>query len=261
MKHNIKIFGILLALTAIISACKKNSFFTSERSSNEGMAQVKLGYFSAYTVAPTTILYINDKPVSHPLTAAISFPGGGLNMGGSLNGDYLLVKPGSNKIEGFVPVPLTNNIAYKLFEFNQSFDANKSYTFFITDTAANTTGFSIVDEKTVPDSGYARIKFVNAMPNEPALDLYKGANVATAVAIATNVNFKSASDYIDIPIMSDSFYIRAAGSSPTSNPLARRLFSASNFTNQRIYTILGRGYSGVTTPTTLRPELSAIVNQ
>jgi hypothetical protein len=259
MKNNIKIFGLLMAFTVILSACKKNSFFTSERGNNNGMAQVKLAFFSAYAVAPTTILYINDKAVSNPLTAPISFPGGGLNMGGSLNGDYLLVKPGSTKIEGFVPVPLTNNISYKLFQFSQSFDANKFYTYYITDTAANAVGFSIEDEKTIPDSGYVRMKFVNAMPNVPALDLYKGANVNVAVAVATNINFKAASAAFDVVAQADSFYIRAAGSAPTSNPIARRFFTP--LSNQRIYTIVSRGYSGVTTPTLLQPNISAIINQ
>lgn len=257
MKFNIILPSTLLLLSALLG-CEKNTYQVTERTSNDGSAQVKLGFFSAYTVNPNTILYVNDVPVSNTLAAPISFPGGGLNMNGLSNGDYLFVKPGAVKIQGFRPVPATGNIMTKLFEFNQPFAANINYTFYITDTAANTTGFALEDTKVKPDSGFARFKFVNIMPNVTAVDLYKGANVATATLIQGNVNYKTASPSFDLPLpISDSFYIRPAGAATTTQPIARRFFPLSN---QRIYTMLSRGYNG-STLATLAPNISVIVNQ
>lgn len=258
MKYKLIIPAILIA-GLFFWGCEKNSFNVTERTSSAGSAQIKLGYFSAYTVQPSTILYINDKPVSNALTAPIGFPGGGFNMGGSSNGDYLWVTPGTVKIQGFTPIPGTGNLMTKLFEFSETFSADNSYTFFITDTGANTKGFQVPDTKTAPDSGFCRIKFVNAIPNLAALDLYKGTNNTVATLFAGGVAFKGYTQTFDITFPTDSFFIRPAGASPTTAPIARRAF-ASNLTNKRIYTLLARGYNGATA-TNLLPNLSVLVNQ
>jgi hypothetical protein len=256
MKHKI-INTVFLLCIIILAGCKKNTYKVVERTNSEGGALVKLGYFSAYSVAPNTILYVNDAPVSNTLTAPFSYPGGGLNMGGLSNGDYLFVTPGTAKIQGFRPVPGTGNIMTKLFEFNQAFNVNTNYTFFITDTAANTAGFSVEDGKAKPDSGFARIKFVNAMPNV-AIDLYKGTNNTTATLYQANIAYKASTASFDLPVpVVDSFFIRTAGDAATTVPMARRAFT---LTNQRIYTMLSRGYKG-STLATLAPNLSVIINQ
>lgn len=257
MKHKVAI-SIFVLFAIMFVSCKKNTYKVVERTASDGSAQVKLGYFSAYTITPNTILYINDVPVSNTLAAPISFPGGGLNMGGLSNGDYLFVTPGTVKIQGFRPVPGTGNIMTKLFEFSQTFNANTNNTFFITDTAASTVGFNIEDTKVKPDSGLARFKFVNAMPNVAAIDLYKGTNNATATLYLSNIAYKAASASFDLPVpVVDSFFIRPAGAASTTLPIARRAFA---LTNQRIYTMLARGYNG-STLTTLAPNISVIVNQ
>jgi hypothetical protein len=257
MKHKISI-SIFVLFAIILVSCKKNTYKVVERTSNEGSAQVKLGYLSAYSVAPNTILYINDLPVSNTLVAPFGFPGGGLNINGSTNGDYLFVTPGTVKIQGFRPIPATGNIMTKLFEFSQAFSANTNYTFYITDTSASTAGFSIEDTKTKPDSGFARFKFVNAMPNVAAIDLYKGTNNTTATLYQSNIAYKAASASFDLPVpVIDSFFIRPAGAASTTVPMARRPFT---LTNQRIYTMLARGYNG-STSATLVPQLSVIINQ
>lgn len=259
MKFKLLIYTAIFSTALICCSCKKNSYKITDRISSEGSAQVKLGYFSAYVVLPSTILYINDNPVSNTLTAPIGFPGGGFNTGGSSNGDYLWVTPGQTKVQGYTPVPATGNQRTKLFEFTSNFEANKFYTFYITDTATTTAGFSVPDDKTAPDSGFAKIKFVNCIPNVAALDLYKGANNTTATLFAGNIPYKGYSADFSIPLPSDSFFIRPAGAAVTTNPIARRAF-ASNLTNRRIYTLIARGYSGATA-TNLLPNLSVVVNQ
>jgi hypothetical protein len=260
MKQKIFLSFAFLIVTIAIISCKKNTYAVTERTSNEGSAQVKIGYFSAYTLAPATILYVNDRPVSNTLGAPISFPGGGLNMNGSLNGDYLLVPPGVAKIQGFNPIFGTGNIRTKLFEFTANFNANTNYTYYVTDTSTSTSGFSVEDIRLKPDSGFARFKFVNAIPNVTAIDLYKGVNNTVATLFRANIPFKGFSADFDLLVpVSDSFFIRPAGALATTLPIARRAFLAS-LTNQRVYTLLARGYNGATA-TNLLPNLSVIINQ
>lgn len=253
------ILTTLLAAMILLGSCKKNSYNLTERTSSEGSAQVKLGYFAAYTVLPSTILYINDKPVSNTLTAPVGFPGGGFNTGGSSNGDYLWVTPGSTKIQGFTPIPGTGNQMTKLFEFTESFEANKFYTFYITDTSTNTKGFSVPDDRTAPDSGFVRMKFVNCMPNVAAIDLYRGTNNTVATVVASNIAYRGYSASFDVPTPTDSFFIRPAGAAASTPPIQRRAFAA-NLTNKRIYTLVARGYNGATA-TNLAPQLSVVINQ
>jgi hypothetical protein len=259
MKQKLIITLTFFTVALVFWSCKKNTYFVTERVSSAGSAQVKIGYFSAYTVLPNTILYINDKPVSNTLVAPVGFPGGGFNTNGLSNGDYLWITPGATKVQGFTPVPGTGNLMTKLFEFNETFLVDQFYTFYVTDTAANTKGFSVPDERLAPDSGFARIKFVHAMPNVPALDLYKGATNATAVIIKSNIPYKGYSSSFDAALPTDSFFIRPAGAAATTAPITRRAFAAS-LTNRRIYSLVARGYSG-STATNLAPQLSVVINQ
>ncbi len=259
MKYKLIITAAFISAVLLITGCKKNSYFVTERISSEGSAQVKIGYFSAYTVLPNTILYINDKPVSNTLVAPVGFPGGGFNTLGSSNGDYLWVTPGSAKIQGFTPVPATGNLMTKLFEFTDNFEVNKFYTFYVTDTGANTKGFTVPDDRGAPDSGFARLKFVNAMPNVQAIDLYRGANNGVATIIQSNVQYKGYSASFDVPLPTDSFFVRPAGAAASTPPIVRRAFAA-NLTNKRIYTLVARGYNG-STATNLAPQLSIVINQ
>jgi Domain of unknown function (DUF4397) len=251
--------AILLTLSTavlIMNSCEKNSFKVRDMTYPENQAFVKVGLFTAYNTNQPIRVQINGETVSNELLYPISFPGGGLNMNGSLNSDYLMITPGNAKVELYVMNQGTPKPISKLHESNVPLEAGKRYTLFLTDTAQNIAAFAVNDDTNAPDSGFARLKFVNGMPNVPALDLYKGSSVATATLIAGNVAYKGASDYVNVPAGSDSFYIRPAGSPATSTPIVRRLFALSN---QRIYTILSRGYNGATGNRI--PHLSAIVNQ
>jgi len=150
--------GVLL-LT--IYSCEKNTFAVSERTKPTGLAFVKIGYFSATNVNTPVLGYINNVRVTNALAQPISFPGGGLNMGGSSNADYLQVTPGSNIFDFYVPVTGTAVPTSKYFSTTQSFEADKKYTLFITDTSTNTTAFVVSDDAATPDSGFAKIQFAN----------------------------------------------------------------------------------------------------
>ena len=252
-KYTLAVGVILLTMYS----CEKNTFAVSERTKPSGVALVKIGYFSATNVNTPVLGYINNVRVTNVLAQPISFPGGGLNMGGSSNADYLQVSPGSNIFDFYVPVPGTAVPTSKYFSTTQTFDADKKYTLFITDTAANTTAFVVSDDAATPDSGFARIKFANAIPGSNSVDLYKGPTLGTSTLLKSDIKYKTATEYFDIPSGTDSFFVRLAGAPTTAAPIVRRGFPLAN---QRIYTMFGRGYIGQTS-TTRGINLSVIVNQ
>jgi uncharacterized protein DUF4397 len=252
-KYTLVVGVVLLTLYS----CEKNTFAVSERTTPTGVALVKIGYFSATNVNTQVLGYINNVRVTNVLAQPISFPGGGLNMGGSSNADYLQVTPGSTVFDFYVPVAGTAVPTSKYFSTTQNLVADKKYTLFITDTAANTTAFVVSDDAATPDSGFARMKFANAIPGSNSVDLYKGPTLATSTLLKPDIKYKTATDYFDVPSGTDSFFVRLAGAPITTAPIVRRGFPLAN---QRIYTMFGRGYIGQTS-TTRGINLSVIINQ
>jgi hypothetical protein len=249
----------LCAVVLLMAGCEKNSFKVRESTYPEGQALVKIGLFTAYNVNSPIRVAINGQVLSNELLYAIPFPGGGFNTGGLSNADYLMIAPGAAKVELFTMNPGTPKPFAKIHESTVNVEANKRYTLFLADTAGASSSIAswVVNLDTpTPDSGNAKVNFVNAMPNLPAVDLYKGTNATTATLLVGNIAYKAASDYVLVPPGTDSFFIRPAGAAVTSTPVARRSFA---FSNQRIYTIFSRGYNGTTG--NRAPNLSAIVNQ
>src|SRR5215208_6648582 len=95
---------VAVAMLIVLHSCEKNTFHISQRSTPAGVAFVKLGFFSATNIANPVFGYINGERVTNVLVQPIAFPGGGLNMGGSSNADYLGVTPGSTAFDFYVPV-------------------------------------------------------------------------------------------------------------------------------------------------------------
>jgi hypothetical protein len=247
----ISLLTILVFL--IFTSCKKNTFNAVQRADIEDKALVKLGLFNAPTVALNLLAYDNGERISGALALPYPFPGGGFNTSGSSNGDYLALNPGSNKFEFYTTNPGTVNLITKFFETTQTFDANKKYTVYTTDTAANATAITAVDDAVAPDSGFSRIRFINLMPNAASVDFYKGTTL-----LKKDISYKTYTEFFDIAPGSDSFSVRIAGSAPGSalSALAYRVIAP---TNKRIYSFLSRGYVGQTG--NRAPNVSAIVNQ
>lgn len=252
-----KILPLSFVLLMAMTGCEKSGFKITERNPPPaGAALVKVAFLSATTNTFNVLVYLNGERVSYPLPYNTPFPGGGLGTGGSNNSDYLIVTPGNTKVELNVPVTGTPVIASKYYETTANFEGDKRQTLFIADTGANIASWKVNVDGTAPDSGFAKIQFVNALPNLASLDLYKGANQTAATLVVPDIKYKGASDYVNVPFGTDSFFIRPAGAAATTLPIGRGRIATAN---QRLYTVYSRGYNGATG--TRAANISAIINQ
>lgn len=241
---------LLIICIVALAGCKKNGYHITERDIITDAAKLKVGYFSASIANQGVQIKVNGVRMSNNLVNPTAFPGGGLNMTGSNNSDYLQLAPGETNIGIAVPKAGTDVDSVEVFSFAQPLEANKRYTLFITDTLPNVTGIMVQDDTDAPDTT-ARIKFIQLMPNVPAVDFYQRSKL-----LAANVAYKTVTEYMDITAGSDTFLIRAAGSGPAGAVIATRVIATSR---QRIYTFLSRGYRGSTG--TRAPNVSAIIIQ
>lgn len=236
---------ISLACCALLAGCDKNTLYTSEYTPvSETTAQVKVIFTSPYKSNPRYQINLNGQRASTVLTATgtalniTPYPGGGLNTGGNSTADYLLVPAQQNTISIAIPKTNSNVDSVQLATSSNTFTAMKKYSLYFADTAANTTSVLIEDSLSRPDSGYARYKFVNLVPDMPGVDLYLG-----TVKVAGNIAYKGASPTFLVPTNNSStvWSIRDTGG---STALASYT-NASTIQNQRVYTVIARGYKSM----------------
>jgi hypothetical protein len=129
----------------------------------------------------------------------------------------------------------------------------------ITDTAATTQTFLTEESFVRPDTALARYRFVNLMPNVPAVDLYYGVSATDQsldTLIVGNVSYLSVSNEIKLKsAQAKTWKIRPAGAAISAANILGSYTSSSTFLNQRVYTIFASGYAGKTT-TVQKPYVS-----
>ncbi|MFL5743041.1 MAG: DUF4397 domain-containing protein [Niastella sp.] len=250
-----KIFINTLAFVAILFACtgceKKTERVADFAPPGSDQAFLKVNYASAYQKSSSVQLKINDIRVSNPFTYAYPFPGGGLNTQGSSDPTYFAVAPGKVGISISYPKLNSNVDSLVLYSGTVNLEANKHYTFHIADTAANTQGILMNEDFVAPDADGSKYRFVNLMPNLPALDLYFGSTL-----VAANVPYKGSSPYFTLlrTTTPSQWAIRPAGAAATSTPLTTYTVAPATYSipYQRELTVFARGYSTITGTTDVR---------
>jgi len=245
-----------LVVMGVLASCTKNELnITGSTVVDNSSTQVKVFFVSAYRSNPAHQININDVRVSNVLTTATPFPGGGLNTGGGSTADYLAIKPGDNKFSVSVPKKGTNTDSVVLAAGTNTLEGGKKYSLYVTDTAANTSFVLVQDTLARADSGFVKYKFVNLIPDQAAIDLYIG-----TVKVASNIAYKAVSASFTLPSnnASTSWTIKAAGG--TAN-IGSAYSSATTISNQRVFTIVARGYSKITSSSDPRyPKVSFSFN-
>lgn len=250
------------ALGVFIAGCEKKAEKIADFSfSPTTQAQLKVNYASSYFANPGIQLKLDTTRISGLITGRTPYPGGGFNTNGQNFPDYLEVTPGTMNLSGSIPKKNTAIDSVALFTKSIKLEAGKNYTAHVTDTGANTQVLLLQDDVTPADTGKAKYRFVNLMPNVPAIDLYFGTTI-----MASNVAYLSATPYFTMPVTgvtAQSWTIRPAGSPSTSTALATYA-STNTILSTRVYTIFAMGYNIPSTDTryaTLKPYVSFLLNR
>ena len=249
----IKLFFVACSSLAIVMACKKNTLTVSPYEYTDGQALFKINYSSPYAKNPAVQLRINGIKVSNGITYSTPFPGGGLNTGGSNNADYLGIPAGSNEVSLSIVKVGTNEDSIVLYKTPVEVIANAYQTLHITDTAAATTSVLLQDASSKADSGVAKYRFINLIPNSN-LDLYAG-----TVKVASNIAYKAVTDTFSAAAGSNPVWsLRLAGSGTT---LGTTYQNTGTTTNQRVFTIYSRGYVAPATSDIRSAKISFVYNK
>ncbi|KLT64508.1 DUF4397 domain-containing protein [Pedobacter sp. BMA] len=242
-------FFIALAL----AGCTKNVLDYGDTVKLTGdEALLKVNYVSYYYNNRAVAIKINDKRVSSVITARTPFPGGGYNTGGSSTADFLAVTPGNLKLSIILPKKKDDGTdSLVLYSTTLQIVGGKNYVAHITDTTSNTKTVLTEENFARPDTAYCKYRFINLMPNVPAVDLYYGTSAtdnSLDSLIAGNVSYLNITNEIKLrAAQSKTWKIRPAGAAITTATVLANYTSASTFLNQRVYTIFASGYSGIST--------------
>lgn len=250
------IFSALAALVILVAGCKKDApSVAGFEFQNSGQAFVKINYASPYAKNPSVQLKLNDVRVSNGITYTYPFPGGGLNTGGASDPLYFPVAPGNLKIAVSIPNVGTNTDSIQLSANNVTVEGGKYYTVHLSDTSVNTSAKLLQENFAMPDTGGTVYKFVNLIPNIPAIDLYFGTTL-----VAGNIAYEASSPEFTLSRFTPvaQWAIRPAGAAPTSAALSTYPTGATNYAvpNRRRMTVYARGYNGVTSTDIRRPMIS-----
>lgn len=252
-----KSFVIIIASLFIIGCNKDVTWKAEPQLISSGQARLKINAVTPLRANPTFQLKVNGNRVSNLITARTPFPGGGYNTGGDSRNDYLAVPSGTINISGAIPKAGTSIDSVLLFRRDITLEQNKYYTAHIADTGANTRFLVLEDDLTPAENGFAKYRFVNLMPNAPAVDLYFG-----TTRVATNIAYMSASNYFTIPTTPTAAWnIRETGTAATSTAMATYAANTGVQQTMRVYTVFASGYKGLAATDPRRPFVAFYLNK
>ncbi len=259
MKKSKAIFSILAAVT-LAFGCKKQvaepiAVYAIPDGSKAGL---KVNYASVYRANPNVQIKVNSERVSNLLTARTPFPGGGYNTNGDNRPDYLVVTPGPATVGVSIPKAGSNADSVAIANAAVTLQAGKFYTLHTADTAANLKTVLVEDDATNAAAGFSKYRFINLMPDAPAIDLYFG-----STRVVSNIAYLATSPAFTLQSLAtaEPWTVRLAGADPSSTAIAT--YSSANTTlSTRSYTIFAMGYRSITsTSDARRPFVSFFLNR
>jgi hypothetical protein len=193
LNSKIKIASFILLVVTIIISCEKNDLRLTQFDLPADKAYVRFVFLSPNT--PSVVIKVNDVKVNGANTSGSA----GLFPSITTAADYSATIPNGNLKLSLVNAG-TSNDSVVIFTNTLNLTANKFYTTTLADTGVDRTVFSLEDDISYADSGFFRIRMINAMPKSPAINLVRidSTNATTVVrdTIARNIAFKSSSSFI-----------------------------------------------------------------
>lgn len=262
------ILGCLLAGT-IFNACKKNNIDPLEYDTEFTTAMVKIAHCSPGMPASVNFKIngqkINGGLIPYMGTSSTSsqtsvFPG---NIRTGMTADYLTIER-SGELVVSVPNLATPNDSLVMFRTQLApltLIERNYHSLVLADTGVNRTLFRVFDDnRTWADSGFNKIRIINAIPNSTALDFIRidsiNATTVTRDTIAKNVAYRSSSPFITNKFISGSGFRYRIVQSGTGVVLAN-YSSVLIAPNRRVLTFYAYGFRGGTG--SFVPVLSDIV--
>ncbi len=244
--------SLVCGLLLLLASCSKNEInYGDVVKVTAEQPLIKINYASLYADNRFVFVRFNGKRVTSLIQGRTPFPGGGYNTYGDVRADYLTIDPGNVKLSVALPYKVDIGLdSVELYSTNINIEAGKRYVAHITDTAQFTKTVLTEENFNKPDSGYATYRFINLMPNVPAIDLYYGQSATVVTAdklVAGNIGYLQISNYFTLNRASArTWKIRPAGAAVTNATVITTYTTASSLLNQRTYTVYALGYNGIT---------------
>ncbi|MNX93796.1 hypothetical protein D3C86_1259980 [compost metagenome] len=251
-----KIFNSLLisfCSLLILSGCGKNVLdYGDVEKIGDDVPLIKINYACPYVDDRFVVVKFNDKRVTSRIQNRTPFPGGGYNTRGDVRADYLTIETGNVEVKVTLPFKKDNGLdSLTLYKTTLNIEKGKRYVVHLTDTASLIKSVLTEENFLMPDSGYATYRFINLMPNVPAIDLYYGTSATDHTAdrlVAANVKYLEISSYFTLNrFAARTWKIRPAGAALTTATILASYVNVGSLLNQRTYTAYAHGYNGKTT--------------
>ncbi len=241
-----------------MSSCQKSALRATEYDLPSGMAYVRFVLLSPGT--PTVMIKVNDKKINGNFTSGA----GGIFPTNSNIAEYAAVAP-NGVLKLSLPNTGTTNDSLVLFSGNMATTSGLYYTTVLADTGSTRSLLSFIDNPgSFSDSGFTRLRFINASGKSPGLTLIRidssTATMVTRDTLFRNVAFGNATEFITIPTNPVNAFLRYRLVRTSTGEVVGSPFTplTGSSSNRRATTVITGGIWG----TTFSPGISfQIVNQ
>jgi hypothetical protein len=240
-------FPAALVISGLLSACSNDKWTIPDLSGPIETSRIK--FFNFGVNAPSVNFYADGTKMtaissSTGTEATTGVAYGGVGSGGA----YASIAPGQYTLAGKIAATTDKDLA--ISTVTQTIADGKYYSFYMSGfyntTAKSVEGFVVEDNFAVQDdSTITTVRFVHAISNANPMTLYAKKTGGTEVAIGSEVAYKNAGAFVNIPSGVYDLSTRFTGSS--TNALSR---TGVSFVGRKVYTITARGDITVAPTTT-----------
>jgi hypothetical protein len=240
-------FPAALVITGLLSACSNDKWTIPDLSGPIATSRIK--FFNFGVNAPSVNFYANETMMTAISSSTGTESTTGVAYGGvGSGGAYESIAPGQYTLTGKIAATTDKDLA--VATVNQAVADGKYYSFYMSGfyntTAKSVEGFVVEDNFAAQDdSTITTVRFVHAISNANPMTLYAKKTGGTEIAIGSEVAYKNAGAFVNIPSGLYDLSTRYTGSS--TNAMTR---TGVSFVGRKVYTITARGDITVAATTT-----------
>jgi len=261
------VFIVGLMGLATIHSCKEEEIkdFGSVEYMDGNKSIVKINMASVYPDDRYMYVKFNDVRYTPKIRAREPYPGGGYNTRGPSSSEFLMLEGGDVDVKVCLPKKVDDGSdSLVLYQTKVNIKGGSRYTFHVADTGANTKVIPTEETFAMPDSAYASYRFINLIPNMPAVDIYYGFYSTAASGqrpdldslVFKNVKYGEISETVLLNrSVTRTWKVRPAGAEVTNATVVAFYANAGSTLNQRQYTAFALGWAGQTS-TIMKPYIS-----